>query len=677
MKRFLIFLAASTALCAPVSSAQTDKADAPPTAERIGTFGFDSAGMDRSVKPGDNMYRYANGAWAKATPIPADKSNYGMFTHLADVSERRTRALLEEAGRTPGSKMGDFYASFMDRAAVEAAGHKPLLPLLRSIDGAKDKAELARVMGELTRKGVALPFFGFADADDKKPDVPIYQFYQAGIGLPDRDYYLSDEAGLKAKKDAYRAYLAKLFTLVGESDADARAAAVLDLETKIAQAHWNQTDTRDAEKTYNLWSRADFAARAPGLDWDSYLGAMGVASERSFIVRQPSAVTGMSAALAAAPLPVLKDYLKLQAIDGAAPLLSKPFVDANFAFRETALNGTPQIQEPWKRAVGLVTGALGHDLGKAYVARFYPPETKAAMDDLVRNVMAAMDRRIQGLSWMSAQTKSRARAKLAAFTPRVGFPERWYDYSALEVRRGDLLGNALRANEWEHKRQLAKLGKPVDRTEWGMLPMTVNAQANFNLNAITFPAAILQAPFFDASADPAINYGAIGAVIGHEISHHFDDQGSKYDETGALKEWWSPDDVKRFNALTDQLVAQFDKYEIFPGKFLNGRFTLGDNVGDLAGLQVAYDAYRASLGGKEAPVIDGLTGDQRFFLGWAQVWRRNYREENLRQRLITDPHAPSEQRVAIMRNLDAWYKAFNVTPGQTLYLPPEQRVRIW
>ncbi|HEV2746024.1 MAG TPA: M13 family metallopeptidase [Allosphingosinicella sp.] len=697
MRRLLIAFAASTALAAcattgtggttPSESAEqtatVGEAAAGPVAPadagrpQIGSFGFDLAGMDRTVAPGDNFYQFANGTWARTTPIPADRSNFGMFAVLEELSNERTREILEEQARQPGSKIGDFYASFMDRAAVDAKGFAPLAPVLQTIEGARNKAELAAVMGDLARMGLGAPFGNYVDSDDKDPDSAIFQFAQGGIGLPDRDYYLSADPALVSKRTAYRNYLVQLMKLAGEANAEGRAAAVLALETQIAKAHWTQVESRDADKTYNKLTPAQLRAGAPAFAWNRYFDTIGVAGRPNFIVRQPSAIAGTAKLLAAAPLATIKDYLKLQTLDAYAPYLSERFVEANFAFRGTVLNGTPQNQEPWKRASNLVTQAMGEEIGKYYVERYFPPEAKAEADKLVQNVIAAMDRRIQNLTWMAPETKVRARAKLAAFTPKIGYPEEWRDYSTLEVRRDDLAGNVIRANRFEHQRQLNKLGKPVDRREWGMYPMTINAYANFNWNEIVFPAAILQPPFFDPNADPAINYGGIGAVIGHEISHHFDDQGSKYDETGALKEWWTPGDVKRFTALTGQLVAQYSQYEPLPGKKVSGELTLGENIGDLAGVTIAYDAYRTSLGGKEAPVLEGLTGDQRFYLGWAQVWRRNYREPNLLQRLITDPHSPSEQRVAVVRNFDRWYDAFNVSSGQRLYLPPEQRVRIW
>ena len=647
------------------------------SAPQIGRFGFDEAGMDRTAKPGDDFYRFANGTWAKTTPIPPDRSNFGLFAALDELSLQRSRDILEEAARAPGSRIGDLYASFMDEAAADAAGAKPLAPTIGAIKGAPSKAGLAAEMGRLLRIGVNQPFPFTVGQDDKNPDVYVVQFYQGGLGLPDRDYYLQAEARMTGIRGDYEAYLARLLTLAGEPNAAARAKAVAAFETGLARAHWTRIDSRDSSKTYNPWTRADFDAKAPGFDWQAYLAAAGAEGRMSFLVAQPSAVTGMAKLFAETPLPVLKDYLIVRTLNDYAGYLSKPFVDAEFAFNETRLSGTPQNADRWKRGVILVKGLLGEELGKAYVARHFTPETKAAAEALVKNVIAAMDARLQTLSWMAPETRAKARAKLAAFTPKIGYPEKWRDYSAYEVRRGDLVGDVMRGEAFEFQRNLDKLGKPVDRTEWGMTPMEVNAYANFTFNEIVFPAAILQPPFFDPNADPAVNYGGIGAVIGHEMSHHFDDQGSKYDAAGRLTDWWTPQDVERFNALTAQLVKQYDAYEPLPGAHVQGQLTLGENIADLAGLTAAHDAYMLSLGGKPAPVIDGFTGDQRFYLGWAQVWRRNYREENLRQRLLTDPHAPSEQRAAVVRNLDPWYAAYQVKPGEKLYLAPEARVRIW
>ncbi len=687
MRRTHLLLASAAAFslasCATTADTTADSA-APPAAPvasvqrpEIGSFGFDLAGMDRTANPGDNFYRFANGTWDQTTQIPADRSNYGMFTMLEDLSRSRTRAIVEEAARQPGSRIGDLYASFMDEAAIERAGLTPLQPDLARIRTITNRADFARIAGQMFREGVAGPFSGFVTTDDRNPTQMIVRLSQSGIGLPDRDYYLSDDASLAQKRQAYQAYVAQLLTLAGEPNGEARAAALVGLERQIAQAHWTRVDNRDDEKTYNRRTIADLQREAPGFDWAAWLTPMGMADQQAILVSQPSAFTGIARAVGQAPVPVLRDMLLVRLLDGAAPFLNRAFVDANFGFRGTVLNGTPQIEERWKRGVDTVTGLVPDDVSRIYVDRHFPPEAKAQADELVRNVIGAMDRRLASLSWMSPETRERARAKLAAFTPKIGYPDHWLDYSTVQISRDNLIQNVRNATEFEYRRQLAKLGRPVDRREWFMTPMTVNAYANPTWNEIVFPAAILQPPFFDPHADPAINYGGIAAVIGHEISHHFDDQGSRYDQTGALREWWTPQDRERFNALTAQLVQQYNQYEPLPGRHINGQLTLGENIADLAGLTVAYDAYRTALNGREAPVIDGFTGDQRFYLGWAQVWRRKYREANLLQRLVTDPHSPSEQRVAVVRNLDPWYRAYNPAPTASLYLAPERRVRIW
>jgi putative endopeptidase len=688
MRKLLILLGLSSTALAGCTGTAADPAPsaaaaAPAAVEaarprpQIGSFGFDVAGMDRSVDPGDNFFQFANGEWLRATEIPADRSNYGMFTLLDDLSKSRTRAILDEAARQPGNRIGDFYSSFMDEARIEAAGMTPIRPLLQRIEGLTTRSQWAAELGRMLRQGTSGPFAGGVTTDDRVPTETIVRLGQSGLGLPDRDYYLRDDAALASKRDAYRAYLTQLLTLAGEENAAARAAAVLTFETQLAQTQWTRVENRDDEKTYNKWTPAELAQRAPGFDWAAYLREAGFAGQRNLLVSQPSAFTGSARAVAATPVAVLRDYAMVRLIDDAAPYLSSGFVNAHFAFHGTALGGTPENEPRWKRGVTLVTNALGDDVSRIYVERHFPPEAKAEADELVRNVIAAMDRRLAGLSWMAPETRQRARAKLAAFTPKIGYPDQWRDYSTVRIGRDDLVGNIMNATRFEYERNLAKLGRPVDRSEWFMTPMEVNAYANPTWNEIVFPAAILQPPFFDANADPAVNYGGIGAVIGHEISHHFDDQGSRYDQTGALREWWAPQDRERFNALTAQLVAQYDLYEPLPGRRVQGQLTLGENIADLAGLTVAYDAYRMSLDGRSAPVLEGFTGDQRFYLGWAQVWRREYREANLLNRLLTDPHSPSEQRVAVVRNLDPWYAAYNVQPGDTLYLAPERRVRIW
>ena len=644
---------------------------------QIGSFGFDEAGMDRAVAPGDDFYTFANGTWAKTTVIPSDRSNYGAFTVLDDLSMKRMHTILDEVAKDPNSKTGALYASFLDDAAAETKGYDPIKPEIAAVKAIASKSDYARALGLGLRNGFAGPIAAGVSLDDKDPDRPTITVAQAGLGLPDRDYYLKTDAPSVAARKAYADYVAQLLTLTSEPDAAARAAAIVDFETKLAQVHWTRIDSRDSDKTYNVWTRADFDAKAPGFDWAAFLGAASLNSDNHYIVSQPSAITASAKLIADTPMPVLRDYLLLRTIDNAAPWLSRRFVDAHFAFHDTMLSGTPQIQERWKRGVDLVKNAMGEDLGKTYVDRYFPPETKAAADLLVKNIIAAMDRRLQTLAWMDPKTRQAAREKLASFRPKIGYPDKWRDYSGLQIARDDLYGNVKRSNEFDWQYGLNKLGKPADRGEWGMTPMEINAYANPVWNEIVFPAAILQPPFFDPHADPAVNYGGIGAVIGHELSHHFDDQGRKYDKTGRLTDWWTPQDVERFTAMTGQLVKQYDLYEPLPGLHVQGALTLGENMADLAGLTVAYDAYHTALGGKMPTVIDGFTGDQRFYLGWAQVWRRNYREPNLRQRLMVDPHSPSIQRTWIVRNLQPWYDAYKIAPGTRMFLAPDQRVLVW
>ena len=686
MKRLVILLAATTALAgctaspppevmAPAAPAEAPPAPAPKP--ELGTFGFDTAGMDRSVQPGDNFYMFSNGTWARNTPIPADKSNYGMFTRLDDLSKERTRVIIEEAAKDPSSKIGNAYNSYLDTAAIEAKGLAPILPWLGEIKGLSNRSGYAALAAKAGRYGIGIPFGLYVGQDDKSPDRYVTQMFQSGIGMPDRDYYLLQDERMKGVRAKYLEHLTNVLTLAGESNAAARAKALLDFETEIAKVQWTQVDSRDATKTYNLMPLARVQADAKGFDWATFLRDSGLSAATEINVAQPSAVNGIARLLSRAPLQVLKDQLLIGSLDQYAAVLPSSFDKEAFSFYGTTLSGTPQQEERWKRAVTFTTGSLADDVSQIYVARHFPPETKAAADELVRNVVAAMGRRIDSLTWMAPETKVRAKAKLANFRTKIGYPSQWKNYSALEIRRDDPLGNAMRAAEWGHNDNITRLGEPIRRWEWGMTPMTINAYANFGMQEIVFPAAILQPPFFDPNADPAINYGGIGAVIGHEISHHFDDQGAKYDENGRLNEWWTEADRKAFEAAGKALIAQYDAYQIFPDAKVKGALTLGENIGDLAGLTIAHDAWMHSLGGAEAPTIDGFSGDQRFYLGWAQVWRRNYREANLRQRLITDPHSPSEQRAAVVRNLDPWYPAFNVQPGQKLYLPPEQRVRIW
>lgn len=649
-------------------------AAAPMAKPTFGDFGVDEAGMDRAIQPGDDFYGFVNGTWEKNTPIPADKANYGAFDALQDLSRERTHDILQ-AEKAKGSKIGQAYAAYLDTAAIEAKGLAPIKPWLDRIKGLKSKSGYATLVAEADINGVGVPFNAGVGQDAKDPEHYALQMRQGGLAL-DRDYYLATEGKLAEAKAAYQAHIASMFTLAGEPDAAARAKAIVDFETAIAQVSWTNIQNRDANKTYNKMAVADLKKAAPGFDFVAYFKGIGTPVD-TVIVAQPAAVTGIARLIAQAPVEVLRDQLLIRSLDGYAAVLPAAFDNERFAMFGTVISGTPQQQDRWKRAVDHTSTILTDDVSKLYVAQYFPPETKAAADALVKNIIAAMNVRIDKLDWMTPETKVKAHAKLAAFTPRIGYPSQWRDYSALKIVAGDAFGNALRANQWAHDYNIQKLGKPIYRWEWGMTPMTVNAQANPTLVAITFPAAILQPPFFDPNADAAVNYGGIGAVIGHEMSHHFDDQGASFDLHGQLTDWWTPQDVENFNKRTDALVAEYDAYEPLPGTKLKGRLTLGENTADLAGLSAAYDAYHASLNGKPAPVIKGYTGDQRFYLGWAQVWRRSYREADMRNRLLTDPHAPSQQRAWIVRNLDPWYDAFKPKPTDKLYLTPERRVRIW
>jgi putative endopeptidase len=662
-----------------------DRHDLPATAAKaeLGAFGVDTAGMDKAVKPGDDFYRFVNGAWDKATPIPADRSSWGGFAVLRDLSDTRTKAIIEEVSKlqnAPGSagqKVGDFYASFMDESAIEAKGISPIQPMLASVNAIKGPADLARAFGAANRMAISVPIGMGVELDLK--DNTVYSGYlgQGGLGLPDRDYYLEDKASFVEIRAKYVKHIANMLKLAGIADADAKAQRIYDLEKKIAMTHWSQAESRQIDKLYNPVAANELGAKMPGFDWGLFLKTVGIGDLKTVIATQPSALQGAAKLISSEPIETWKDYLTFKIIKDAAPFMSKAFVDEDFAFDGPILSGTPQNKERWKRGVDVINATLGEAVGEIYVARYFPPDAKAKADELVKNITKAMDARLQKLEWMSPETKVKARAKLAAFTPKIGYPDKWRDYSALKIEKGDAFGNAIRATEFEYNRQLAKIGKPVDRSEWFMTPQTVNAYANPLMNEIVFPAAILQPPFFDPNADPAVNYGGIGSVIGHEISHHFDDQGRKFDPQGKLSDWWTSEDVKRFEAYTAKVVKQYGAYEPLPGSKVNGELTLGENMADLAGVNIAYDAYKLSLSGTPAKVIDGYTGDQRFFLGFGQVWRTKYRDAALQQRLTTDPHTPGNYRAYVVRNLDAWYHAFPSKPGEKFYLPPAERIRIW
>ncbi len=659
-------------------------ASAPAAKPQLGDWGVDLTGMDTAVKPGDDFYAYVNGAWAKRTEIPADKSSWGGFGILRDLSDTRTRAIIDDVSKqtnaagSSAQKVGDFYASFMDEAAIEARGAAPLKPELAKIDAIKSRSDLARAFGEAIRLGIGSPVAIGVEQDLK--DNTKYSAYvsQGGLGMPDRDYYLVDNDRFKDMRVKYKAHIANLFRLTGvpEAEAMAKAEAVYALEAKIAQTHWTSAESRQIDKMYNPMAVKDLAKAYPGLAWPRYISEAHLGGQQTLIMTQPSAIKGATQLIAKEPLSVWKDYLKFHLIADAAPYLSKAFVDERFQWSK-ALTGTPKLKDRWKRGVDLVNGSLGEAVGEIYVARYFPPEAKAKADELVKNLIKAMDVRLAKLEWMAPETKEKAREKLAAFRPKIGYPDKWRDYSALKVDRGDLWGNVVRATEFEYDRQIGKIGKPVDRDEWFMTPQTVNAYANPLMNEIVFPAAILQPPFFDPNADDAVNYGGIGAVIGHEVSHHFDDQGSKFDMKGNMVEWWTKDDIKKFEALTKRVVDQYAQYEPLPGKKVNGDLTLGENMADLAGATIAYDAYKLSLAGKTPKVLNGFNDDQRFFLGFGQIWQNKQREAVLLQQLTTDPHTPGQFRPYVVRNLDAWYDAFGVKPGDKFYLKPEDRARVW
>jgi putative endopeptidase len=651
----------------------------------FGTFGFDTAGMDRSIAPGADFGAYAGGTYLRTLVIPADRSDYGMFTQLHDLSQERTRTIVEAAAarktNQPGSeaqKVGDTYASFLDEAAIEAKGLAPLQPYLDVVAAITDRSQLAQALGRASRQGVNVALGIGPQQDLKNPEVIAVYVGQGGLQLPDRDYYLDTKnpkfAELRVK---YLSHIGAMLRLAGFDRPEQRAQGIFALETKLAEVHWSKVEERQMDKLYNPVQRTGLEAAYPGVDWTALLTALGLQNQKELIVAHPSAIQGTAKLMASEPLETWKDYLAFHTLKAAAPFLPKAIVAENFAFDGKILSGQPEIQPRWKRGVDLTTNALGEAVGKLYVAQYFPPEAKAQADLLVKYVIKAMDQRLAKLTWMAPQTKAAARAKLAKFTPKIGYPATWRNYAALEVKAGDALGNAMRATEFEFQRQVEKIGKPIDRTEWEMTPMTVNAYANPLWNEIVFPAAILQPPFFDAHADPAVNYGAIGVVIGHEISHHFDDQGRKFDLDGKLADWWTAEDVKRFTALTDKVVKQYAAYEPLKGSHVNGELTLGENMADLAGVNVALDAYHQSLKGKPAARLGGFSGDQRFFLGFAQVWRQKYRDEALLNQITTNPHTPGHLRPNVVRNLDAWYTAFDVKPGQVLYLAPADRIKVW
>jgi endothelin-converting enzyme/putative endopeptidase len=665
----------------------------PQTLSAQETHGISVANIDRSVKPGDDFYQYANGAWIKRTEIPPDRVGMDVWTKLADVGNKRMADLIAEIAKSnppagsPTRKVADLYNSYMDEAGIEAKGLTPLRPHLDAIAAIKDKRELARALGETLRADVdALNntnyhtpnLFGLWVAPGFN-DSDHYTGYlmQGGLQLPDREYYLSDSEAMTKVRTQYQTHVAAMLKLAGFSDADARAARIAELEHTIAQTHRTLADNENIHNANNTWTQADFPAKAPGLDWAEYFRGAGLSQQKSFIVWQPDAFTAESALVGSTPLDTWKDWLAYHVIEGHAGVLPKALAQERFAFFGKTLSGAQQQRPRWQRGVFVVDGYLGDVIGQVYAQRYFSPEAKAQVEAMVANLIAAFRKRIEALSWMDATTKAEAEAKLSTLYVGVGYPETWHDYSNFEVKADDIFGNLWRGDVADYQRQIARLGKAVDRHEWSMTPQTVNA-VNLPLqNALNFPAAILQPPFFDAQAPAADNYGAIGTVIGHEISHTFDSEGAAFDSKGRVRNWWTPEDMKHFEAATAQLAAQYDTYKPFPDLALNGKQTLGENIADVAGIAAAYDGYRASLSGKTAPVEEGFSGDQQFFLAFAQNWGEKTREAALRQQVMTDGHAPGEYRAATVRNIDAWYAAFDVKAGEKLYLAPADRVRIW
>jgi putative endopeptidase len=648
--------------------------------------GIDLQYVDGSVRPQDDTYQYLNGKWLRTFQLPRDKGAVGSFSAIEDATEEQLRSIvdsLDQAGPSDGDadakKLADLYASFMGEEQIEALGLKPLLADFAAIDAIKDMNALPALMAHMTAIGAGAPYGLGINLDARNSTQYAVTLFQGGLGLPDRDYYLNDDAKLKDARTAYRAHVEKMLGMAGESKAAESAAAILKLETSLAKIQWTRVENRDPIKTYNKTAITELPALMPGYDWQRYVRSAGIDGKvDAVIVSQPSYFTGLGKVMANTPLPVWKAYFKWRVLSAAAPYLSKGFVDERFAFTGSVLRGVPENQPRWKRGIALLDGSLGEALGKLYVAKYFPPQHKARMQALVQNLLEAYRRDIDTLDWMSAETKVGAQAKLAKMLPKIGYPEHWRDYSALKVSRDDLRGNVVRANEFEYRRNLAKLGKPVDHGEWRMRPQTVNASYNPTSNEITFPAAILQPPFFDAAADDAVNYGGIGGVIGHEMSHGFDDQGSQFDADGNLHDWFTKADHEKFAEKTKALVAQYNAYEPVPDYHVNGALTLGENIGDNSGLAIAYKAYRISLAGHEAPVIDGFTGDQRLYLGWVQVWRGKVREAEAIQRIKTDPHSPPAVRgTAPLRNQPGFYAAFGLKPGDKMYLAPDQRVNIW
>jgi putative endopeptidase len=667
----------------PQAAAQPAKTMPPPLPPaQIGKWGIDLTQRDASVKAGDDFYRYAIGHWLDTNEIPPDRTSWSTFAVLANEAEQRLREMIEAlpADAPAGSnaqKVRDLYRTYLDTDTIEKLGLTPVKSMLASIAAARTHEDVAKLLGRPDMP-LRMPIRELVTIDQKNPDRYIVALSQGGLGLPDREYYLKDDAAFAEIRAKYLAHIERMLTLAGAKNAAAQAKSVVDLETAIAKLHWPIAKRRERDLTYNLRTREELNKLAPDFPWHAQLAAGGVDTQAQYVVRELDAVEGIGKLFKQTPVARWRSYMTYHLLEHSADTLPKAFDDERFGFYGRTLNGQPQQRERWKRAVDALDEGLGEATGQLYVAKYFPPESKAKMLALVENLRAAYAERVKHLPWMTEPTKKAAMEKLATFRPKIGYPDKWRDYSALEIRSGDAFGNSVRAAVFDWQRDVNRLNQPTDRDEWGMTPQTVNAYYNPTFNEIVFPAAILQPPYFDPNADAAVNYGAIGGVIGHEMGHGFDDQGAKSDARGVLRTWWAPEDTEAFKKLVDRLAHQYDGYTALPGLNVNGRLTLGENIGDLGGLTVAYEAYHISLQGQPSPVLDGLSGDQRFFLSWAQAWRNLIRDARLRTQVMSDPHSPPKFRVnGVVRNMDAWYAAFGVQPGEQLYLAPDERVRIW
>ena len=669
-----------------IASLQTPAASLETESPELGSFGIDLSHQDPNTRAGDDFFRYANGKWLDTFELPASRSNYGSFTVLGDRSDQRVREIIDDltniepADDSIEQKISDYYLSYMNTEALNDLGISPLLPGLSTLDAIDTIEELIQGFGRALIDNTATPFGFYVGTDRSDPDKHQLVLSVGGIGLPDRDYYLVDTEQYENVRSEYVAHIARVLDLAGIENTQAKAEAVLNLETQIAQHTWPRDQRRNRDLTYNPMSYEDFKSQFQGLDWDTYFAAAGITDLEDLNVSYPSAMSPIIELVNTVAVDDWKNFMTYRFIVDSAAVLSEEIDREQFNFYSTVLNGVPEQRERWERGVARVgaLNSLGEAVGQVYVERHFPESAKQQMEELVENLRAAVAQSIDEIDWMGVETKQEALKKLESFRPKIAYPDVWKDLSSIEISQDNLFENAQNIREFNYEDEIGRLGQPTNREEWGMTPQTVNAYYNSSFNEIVFPAGILQPPFFDPLADAAVNYGGIGAVIGHEMGHGFDDQGSKSDFAGVQRNWWTEEDRANFEAQTTALAAQYDQFEPVPGFFIDGNFTLGENIGDVGGLSLAFRAYKMSLNGEAAPVIDGLTGDQRFFLAWAQVWQRKYRRDALIQRLTSDPHSPSEFRVnGVVRNFDEWYEAFNVQPGDKLYLSPEERIRIW